>query len=83
MSQPDRQPRMLGSPALGSIRHPTPHAEVPIALASPACLTTRRPRCLPRRCDGPASETLHSFTVAEVSRVRGRLFCICVGSPQF
>ena len=49
---------------------PPPHySEIPIAPAAPSSphysrvpsleAFGRRPRCLPRRCDGPASETLH------------------------
>ena len=63
---PHRQPSLLSSPLPAAVHQPAHYREIPIAFAAPPCLTPRgflpwfgsRPRCLPRRCDGPASETL-------------------------
>ena len=38
---PDRKPGALRSALLASIERPTRHAQIPIALAAPACLMTR------------------------------------------
>jgi hypothetical protein len=66
---PHRQPSLLSSTLCAAVEPPTRYREIPIAFAAPSSphyarvpsldAFGSRPRCLPRRCDGPTSETLH------------------------